>query len=121
MKFWNSMFKAVGEVPHHPAQSNELNKIKAMIMLDSEHAKRIFITNFNLNGMFLEIRNDKLPVGAELEMYFYCDHYGETKRYCELIRVVSCDSSGVAVEFCRFDNQHQTNIQILFEQLHCAA
>ena len=121
MKLLDSLFKTVGDVPHQPSHNNELNKIKAMIMLDSEHAKRIIITNLNLNGMLLEIPNENLPVGAEFEMFFYCDYYGNTKRCCEFVRVVSSDKSGVAVEFSRFDNQHQSNIQILFHQMHCVA
>ncbi|WP_455209890.1 PilZ domain-containing protein [Kaarinaea lacus] len=121
MKLWDSLFKTTGDVPHHPGHNNELNKIKAMIMLDSEHAKRIIITNLNLNGMFLEFPNENLPIGAEFEMFFYCDYYGNTKRCSETVRVVSCDSSGVAVEFSHFDNQHQSNIQILFHQMHYVA
>ncbi|KPJ91827.1 MAG: hypothetical protein AMJ53_10680 [Gammaproteobacteria bacterium SG8_11] len=118
MKTWNSLFKNACDVPHHPAKRNELNKIKAMLMLDSEHAKRIIITNLNFNGMFLEIPNVTLPVGVELEIFFYCDYYGNTKRCSEWVRVVSCDPSGVAVKFSRFDNQHQSNMQILFHQMH---
>ena len=121
MKLWNSLFNTAGDVPHHPGPNNDLNKIKAMIMLDGEHATRIIITNLNLNGMFLEIPNENLPIGADFEMCFYCDYYGNTKRCCERVRVVSCDASGVAVEFSRFDNQHQSNIQVLFHQLHHVA
>lgn len=121
MKFWDSLFRNADNVPHHPGNNMELNKIKAMIMLDGEHATHIIITNLNLNGMFLEIPNERLPIGVEFEMCFYCDYYGITKRFCEWVRVVSCDSSGVAAEFSRFDNQHQSNIQVLFHQMHHAA
>jgi hypothetical protein len=71
--------------------------------------------------MFLEIPNENLPLGTEFEMFFYCDYYGNTKRCCEWVRVVSCGPSGVAVEFSRFDNQHQSNIQILYHQMHRVA
>ena len=118
MKLWKSLFNAVGDVPHHPGHHDELNRINAMIMLDGEHATRIIITNINLNGMFLEIPNVRLPIGVEFEMFFYCDYYGNPKRCCERVRVVSCDATGVAVEFSRFDNQHQSNIPVLFHQMH---
>lgn len=118
MKLWNSLFKHPGDVPHHPAYDNALTKIKAMLTVDGEHTIRISITNLNLNGMFLQIPNEQLPVGVELQVFFYTDYYGNTKRCSEWVRVVSCDSSGVAVEFSRYDNQHQCNIQVLFQQMH---
>jgi hypothetical protein len=121
MKLWDSLFKSAGDVPHYPRPDSELNNLKAMITLDGEHATRIIITNLNLNGMFLKIPNENLNIGMELEIYFFCDYYGITKRCCEWVRVVSCDISGVAVEFSRFDNQHQSNMQVLFHQMHHVA
>ncbi|KPJ95140.1 MAG: hypothetical protein AMJ53_03470 [Gammaproteobacteria bacterium SG8_11] len=115
MKFWKSKRRStvVGE---RRLDTRKPSTIQAAMCWEQSNTRQCRITSISLTGMFLELNAAKLKIGTLLELFFYC-RMDDSKKLCsEWVRVVGQRQNGIAVSFARFDNLHQSNMQLMLQQ-----
>lgn len=90
--------------------------IQAAMRWEHDIIRQCRITSLSLSGMLLELKDIDIQIGAPLEIFFY-SCIDDSKKLCsERVQVVGKREKGIAVSFARFDNQHQSNIQLMLQQ-----
>ncbi|MGD8938029.1 MAG: PilZ domain-containing protein [Gammaproteobacteria bacterium] len=115
MKFWRAN-RLRDSVRERRLDQRKPSTIQAAMCWEHDHTRQCRITSLSLTGLFLELKDTNVQVGTLLQLFFYCtmDH---SKKLCsEWVHVVGQRENGVAVSFARFDNQHQSNIQLMLQQ-----
>jgi len=115
MKFWRTNHRAAA-VRERRLDQRKPSTIQAAICWERDRTRQCRITSLSLTGMFLELPDANLHIGTVLELFFYCSMDDARKLCNEWVTVVGKRENGVAVSFARFDNQHQSNIQLMLQQ-----
>ncbi|WP_455211842.1 PilZ domain-containing protein [Kaarinaea lacus] len=115
MKFWRS-HQRTATVRERRLDQRKPSTIQAAMCWEHDHTRQCRITSLSLTGMFLESPDTDVNIGTILQLFFYCT-MDDSKKLCnEWVRVVGKRDTGVAVSFAQFDNQHQSNIQLMLQQ-----
>ena len=117
MKFWRPNTLFAHSIRERRLDQRKPATINAAICSEHDNGKRCIISSLSLTGMLLQLNEVNLPVGAALQVYFYCNVDGADKCCNELVSVVGVRNDGVAVRFERFDNEHQSNMQMMLHQI----
>ncbi|WP_455203343.1 PilZ domain-containing protein [Kaarinaea lacus] len=117
MNFLQSLLSRSATAKERRWDIRKPSEIDAAVCWGPSSYKRCSITSLSLTGMFLKLPNADIPAGSELDIMFLHDGRGGNKRCVETARVVRTTENGVAVCFNHFNNQHQTNIQIMLHML----
>lgn len=118
MKFWQNNHSKSHSTHERRLDTRISSTIPAAICWSDDNSKHCTISHVSLTGMLLDVHNVDLPADTEAKIYFYCDIDGARKRCCEWVRIVGIRNNGVAVCFTHFDNEHQSNIQMMLHDIH---
>ncbi len=115
MKFWRTNRRRTS-VRERRLDQRKSSTLQAAMCWEHDHSCQCRITSLSLTGMLLEFRDTNIQIGTMLQLFFYCTMDDAKKLCSEWVRVVGKRENGVAVSFARFDNQHQSNIQLILQQ-----
>lgn len=115
MNFWrtNSRHTLGGD---RRLDQRKPSTIQAAMCWEHNDTRQCLISSLSLTGMLLELKDTNLQIGTMLQLYFYCTIDDSRKLCSEWVEVVGQRKNGIAVSFARFDNQHQSNIQLMLQQ-----
>lgn len=118
MKFWPNNHSKNRHAHERRLDTRKSSTIPAAICWGDDNSKYCTISHVSLTGMLLDVNSTGFSADTVARIFFYSDIDGARKRCCEWVRVVGVRNNGVAVCFTHFDNEHQSNIQMMLHDLH---
>lgn len=117
MKIWRTKQQVTNKFRERRLDIRKPATINAVVCGEQSSAQPCIISMLSLSGMFLKLEQEtNYDPGTLLQVVFYSTMDSCRKLCCEWVRVAGVRKNGVAVVFAHFDNQHQTNIQLMLHQ-----